>query len=54
VVVDDAQGTVFLSFGGRGFPYWVFFNGDGNVVARTEGEVGVDTLQQLLQLAAGS
>jgi hypothetical protein len=53
VLVDDAFGSVMGAFGGRGFPYWVFFDGDGNVVARAEGELGVDTVSQLLELAAG-
>lgn len=52
VLVDDEDGTVMLGFGGTGFPYWVFINADGEVVARASGEIGVDNMRQLMELAA--
>ena len=54
VLVDDATGSVMRGFGGSAFPYWVFFDSDGNVVARAEGAQGVDTVAALLELAATS
>lgn len=54
VLVDDAFGSVMRGFGGSSFPYWVFFDGDGNVVARAEGAQGVDNVAALLELAATS
>ena len=53
VLADDEAQTVHGAFGNGGFPYWVFVDADGNVVARTEGELAIDTLSQLLTLAAG-
>lgn len=54
VIADDQEGTVHLSYGGGGFPYWVFVDAEGNVVARTAGQLEIPTLEGLMQLAAGS
>lgn len=54
VLVDDNTGAVMRAFGGTAFPYWVFFDGAGNVVARAEGRLGADTVAQLLEMAAGA
>ena len=48
---DDESGTAHFAYGAGGFPYWVFVNADGEVVARTAGELGIDTLESLLLLA---
>jgi thiol-disulfide isomerase/thioredoxin len=37
-LVDSAQSDAFLGFGAGGFPYWVYLDARGNVVARTSGE----------------
>lgn len=52
VLVDDAAGSVMRAFGGTEFPYWVFVDDEGTVVARASGEIGTDVLTQFLQLAA--
>ncbi len=54
VIVDDAAGSVMRAFGGTEFPYWVFVDDEGTVVARASGEIGTDVLSQFLQLAADS
>jgi thiol-disulfide isomerase/thioredoxin len=54
VIADDQEGIVHLSYGGGGFPYWVFVDAEGNVVARTAGQLEIPTLEGLMQLAAGS
>jgi thiol-disulfide isomerase/thioredoxin len=51
-LTDDASGSVHQAFGGGGFPYWVFVDSQGRVVARTAGELDVATLQTLLTAAA--
>jgi thiol-disulfide isomerase/thioredoxin len=48
---DDQGNSAHLSYGGGGFPYWVFVNGDGQVVARTAGQTDIGTLQGLMGLA---
>jgi len=53
VLLDDATGSVHRSFGGGGFPYWVFLNADGTVAARTAGELDIATLEQFLLEIAG-
>jgi thiol-disulfide isomerase/thioredoxin len=37
-LVDSAQSGAFLAFGAGSFPYWVYLDARGNVVARTSGE----------------
>ncbi|MEM9134678.1 MAG: TlpA disulfide reductase family protein [Actinomycetota bacterium] len=54
VVRDDAQGTAFASFGGGGFPYVVFLDGDNQVVARAAGNLDDTATTQLWELTAGS
>lgn len=54
VLADDAGQSIMRAFGGSSFPYWVFFDDDGTVVARVAGRIGVDTLDGLLSLAANS
>lgn len=52
VISDDEDGSTHLAFGGGGFPYWVFVDGDGTVAARTAGELDIATLESLmLQIA---
>ena len=49
VLKDDPDGTVHATFGGGGFPYWVFVDADGNVAARSSGELDIATLEQFMQ-----
>jgi cytochrome c biogenesis protein CcmG/thiol:disulfide interchange protein DsbE len=48
ILLDDEQGTAARSYGLDGFPFIVFLDADGNVVARTSGEVGADALRELI------
>ncbi|MDH3731187.1 MAG: TlpA family protein disulfide reductase [Acidimicrobiia bacterium] len=54
VLVDDAAGSVMRAFGGTEFPFWVFVNDAGEVVARVSGEIGAEALAGFLELAAGA
>jgi len=51
VLVDTAEGAAANGFGLSGFPYWVVVDGDGNVIARTGGELTDAQLDDLIQLA---
>lgn len=48
ILLDDEQGTAARSYGLDGFPFLVFLDADGSVVARTSGEVGADALRELI------
>ena len=48
VIRDDKDDTVVRSFGGGGYPYWVFTNADGTVALRTSGELSTANLEQIL------
>jgi len=48
VLLDDEQGTAGQALGLSGYPFVVYLDGDGNVVARTSGEVGADGIRALL------
>ncbi len=52
VVVDSADSEAHLAYGGGGFPYWVFVDSAGRVVARTSGELDTTTLEGLMQQIA--
>jgi len=54
ILVDDAAQSIMQAYGGTAFPYWVFFDDDGNVVARVAGRIGPDAVDGLLELAASS
>ena len=51
VMRDDENGAAHFAYGAGGFPYWVFVNGNGEVVARTAGQLEIETLQALMVLA---
>jgi thiol-disulfide isomerase/thioredoxin len=44
VIRDDAAGTVANAFGLTAFPYWVFLDNDGTVLARVTGGIAVSDL----------
>lgn len=51
---DDADLSAFLGFGGQGFPYVVYLDGDNRVVARSTGNLPPETIAALWELTAGS
>jgi len=51
VLLDDEAGTAHVAFGAGGFPYWVFVDAGGKVVARTAGQLDIPTLEAFLALA---
>ena len=54
MLADDGRLRAFVSFGGEAFPYFVFVDAEGKVVARASGELPRRTLTQAAQkLAAG-
>ena len=54
LIRDDADSSVYVAYGAGPFPYWVFLNGDGSVAGRAAGELGTETLEQLLRGLAGA
>ena len=48
VMLDDADNSAHLTYGGGGFPYWVFLNADGTVAARSAGQLEIATLEQFM------
>ena len=54
VVRDDAQGTAFASYGGTGFPYAIFLDGDNEVVARAAGNLEDAVTTELWELTAAT
>jgi thiol-disulfide isomerase/thioredoxin len=53
VIYDDAVSSIYRAYGTGPFPYWVFLNGDGTVALRAAGEMGVETLELILDGLAG-
>jgi thiol-disulfide isomerase/thioredoxin len=54
VLADDGRLRAFISYGGQAFPYFVFVDADGKVVARASGELSKRTLTQAARkLVAG-
>lgn len=51
-VRDDASSGAFSAFGGSGFPYVVYLDGDNRVVARSAGSLGRDEILELWSAAA--
>ena len=45
---DGAAGTIAQAYGASGWPYYVVIGGDGNVVARSAGELSMKDLQSLI------
>jgi peroxiredoxin len=43
-MADDVQQSAFLANGGTSYPFMMILDADGNVVARTSGEMSVDDL----------
>lgn len=53
-LMDDEDSTVAEAYGLTATPYWVFVDGEGDVVARAAGRIPVETLEGILRdLASG-
>ncbi len=50
-IMDDQLGTVAVSYGMSGTPFYVVLDGENNVVLRVSGEIGVAGLNQLVAAA---
>jgi cytochrome c biogenesis protein CcmG/thiol:disulfide interchange protein DsbE len=54
VIMDDKSGTAAIAFGMQTTPMYVVLDGDNNVIGRISGEIGVNGLNTLSQLALES
>lgn len=52
-VRDDADASAYQAFGGSGFPYAVYLDGENRVVARSAGNLPADATLSLWASAAG-
>ena len=48
VIRDNEDDAVVRSYGGGGYPFWVFVNADGTVALRTSGQLSTQQLEQAL------
>jgi len=53
-MADDVQQTAMNAFGGSSYPTMIILDADGNVVARTSGEMSVDDLTAWISTAMAS
>lgn len=53
VIVDNEAGDVHAAFGSGPFPFWVFVDAEGKVVARTAGEMPIEQLEAMVTSLAG-
>lgn len=53
VLADDEQGTAAAAYGLAGFPFLVLIDGEGNVTARSSGELGDEGIVAALDGLAG-
>jgi thiol-disulfide isomerase/thioredoxin len=54
VLADDAEGSAAAAYGLSGFPFFVAVDEQGEVVARTSGEIGVEGFERLVDEARGA
>lgn len=47
LLVDDEQQSVARAFGMSATPFWVFVDGNGNIVSRAAGQIPMDQVQQV-------
>lgn len=52
-VRDDESSSAFSAFGGSGFPYVVYLDGDNQLLARSAGNVDAATMTELWSATAG-
>ena len=50
LIRDDADNSVLISYGAGGFPYWVFLDAEGKVVARSAGQLPIVELEIFLRI----
>jgi thiol-disulfide isomerase/thioredoxin len=50
VIRDDAASSAYAAYGGSGFPYVVYLDGENQVVARSAGELGKDAIAAMWAL----
>ncbi len=50
---DSVENDALINYGGGGFPYAVYLDGDNKVLARSSGELGAPTIEQVWALTAG-
>lgn len=50
---DGAAGTIAQAYGATGWPYFVLIDGDGNIAARTSGEMSVEQLADFVSTLQG-
>ena len=53
-IMDDAIGTAAAAYGMAGTPFYLVVDGDNNVLVRMSGEIGVQGLNALAEIASGS
>lgn len=53
VIADDSDSSTFFAYGGQVIPYWVFIDGDGNVVRRNSGRMEIAALDAAMQQLGG-
>jgi thiol-disulfide isomerase/thioredoxin len=51
ILLDDDESTALASYGQGGFPFLVFVDGEGTVVARTSGELPAEDILALVDQA---
>ena len=54
VIMDDAESSAVLAYGMRGTPFYIVLDGDNTTLARFSGEVGVNGLRTMVQIAQRS
>jgi len=54
IMRDDANSDALVAYGGGGFPYVVYLDGQDRVIARTSGELGIDGIQAMWEKVAAT
>ncbi len=54
IMRDDANSTALQAYGGGGFPYVVYLDGQDRVIARTSGELGLTGIQAMWEKVAST
>lgn len=52
VVADSAQNAIANGFGLTGYPYWVAVDGNGQVIYRVAGQIGLDAFEAIVDTLA--
>jgi hypothetical protein len=54
IMRDDANSQALIAYGGGGFPYAIYLDGNNRVISRTAGELGKDGIAALWNQVAGT